>query len=210
MTAVVTAASAGLLSCRACHLVSRPVADLRHARCPRCGAPVSPRKPDSIARTWCFLIAATVLYIPANVLPVMDTSSLFQAQQDTIWSGVRFLWSDGSYITASIVFFASIVEPVLKLVALALLALTVQRGWSLFPQRNAATIYRIVHVVGRWSMLDIFVVTILVALVQSPTLAEIKVGPGAIAFAAVVVLTMFAAMSFDPRLLWDARRPDER
>ena len=201
--AAITAANAGLLSCPACSLVSRPSPAHADARCPRCGAHVHLRKPDSIARTWAFLIAAYALYIPANVLPIMNTSSLFNAQRDTILSGLIFLWNSGSWATAALVFFASIVEPLLKLIALTWLVLSVQLGSTSPPQRRAR-VYRLVKAVGRWSMLDIFVVTLLVALVQIESIAEIKAGPGAFAFGAVVVLTMFAGFSFDPRLLWDA------
>jgi paraquat-inducible protein A len=203
-----TASDAGLLSCPACELVSRPppeAADVfaaATARCPRCGAGVHPRKPDSIGRTWAFLIAAFVLYIPANALPIMDTSSLFDAQRDTILSGVVYLWTTGSWVTALIVFIASIVTPLLKLVTLSALVISVQRKSTWRPHLRAR-LYRVVSLVGRWSMLDIFVVAVLVALVQIQSIAVITAGPGAFAFGAVVVLTMFAAFSFDPRLIWD-------
>ena len=207
--AYVTASAAGLLSCPACALVSRPPpAAARGAassapRCPRCGAGVHARKPDSIARTWAFVLAAFVLYIPANVLPIMDTSSLFDAQQDTILSGVIYLWKSGSWGTALIVFIASVVTPLAKLFALTALLLSVQ--WkSTWRPHVRAQFYRAVSLVGRWSMLDIFVVTVLVALVQLQSIAVITAGPGAFAFGAVVVLTMLAAFSFDPRLIWDA------
>lgn len=206
--AYVTAAAAGLLSCPACALVSRPPAAAHGsgspaARCPRCGAGVHARKPDSIARTWAFLLAAFVLYIPANTLPIMDTSSLFDAQQDTILSGVVYLWKSGSWGTALIVFVASVVTPLAKLFVLTALLLSVQ--WkSAWRPHVRAQLYRAVSLVGRWSMLDIFVVTVLVALVQLQSVAVITAGPGAFAFGAVVVLTMLAALSFDPRLIWDA------
>ena len=206
--AATTAAGAGLFSCPACALVSRPPrgsgAMLEHATvvCPRCGSGVHLRKPDSIVRTWAFLIAAFVFYIPANVLPIMDTSSLFNAQQDTIISGVVYLWTTGSWATALIVFIASIVVPVLKLIALTALVTSVQRK-STWRPHDRARLFRAVRFVGRWSMLDIFVVTVLVALVQIQSVAVIKAGPGALAFGALVVLTMLAAFSFDPRLIWD-------
>lgn len=176
------------------------------ATCPRCGAGVYSRKPNSIGRTWAFLIAALVLYIPANALPIMDTSSLFDAQRDTILSGVIYLWMTGSWVTALIVFIASIVTPLLKLVSLSALVISVQRK-STWRPHTRARLYRMVSLVGRWSMLDIFVVTVLVALVQIQSVAVITAGPGALAFGAVVVLTMFAAFSFDPRLIWDAAKP---
>ena len=207
----ITAADAGLLACPACALVSRPPAGAFDtgrplvtltARCPRCAAAVHLRKPDSIARTWAFLIGAYVLYLPANLLPIMDTSSLFDAQQDTILSGVVYLWTTGAWITALIVFIASIVTPLTKLIILTALVISVQRKSTWRPHARAM-VYRVVSLVGRWSMLDIFVVTVLVALVQIQSVAVVSAGPGAFAFGAVVVLTMFAAMSFDPRLIWD-------
>jgi paraquat-inducible protein A len=202
-----TAARAGLFVCHDCGLLSKPAAHVHEGRCPRCGAGLHFRKPGSIARTWAFVIAAMILYIPANLLPVMDTSSLFGAQTDTILSGVVYLWTSGSWPLAVIVFIASIAVPMLKIIALIFLVLTAQLRWRWLPERRTR-IYRLVELVGRWSMLDIYVITILVALVQFNALATIKAGPGAIAFGAVVVLTMFAAMSFDPRLIWDAVEAD--
>jgi paraquat-inducible protein A len=202
-----TAARSGLFVCHDCGLLSKPASHAHDGRCPRCGSHLHFRKPGSIARTWAFVIAAVILYIPANLLPVMDTSSLFGAQTDTILSGVVYLWTSGSWPLAVIVFIASIAVPMLKIIALTFLVLTAQLRWRWLPERRTR-IYRLVELVGRWSMLDIYVITILVALVQFNALATIKAGPGAIAFGAVVVLTMFAAMSFDPRLIWDAMEPD--
>ncbi|MFM0334553.1 PqiA/YebS family transporter subunit [Paraburkholderia strydomiana] len=202
-----TAARAGLFVCHDCGLLSQPASHAHEGHCPRCGAGLHFRKPGSIARTWAFVIAAVILYIPANILPVMDTSSLFGAQTDTILSGVVYLWTSGSWPLAVIVFIASIAVPMLKILALIFLVVTAQLRWRWLPRRRAR-IYRLVELVGRWSMLDIYVITILVALVQFNALATIKAGAGAIAFGAVVVLTMFAAMSFDPRLIWDAMEPD--
>ena len=132
----------------------------------------------------------------------MRTTTLFDAQEDTIMSGVVFLWMDGSWPIAGIVFIASIVVPMLKLIALSLLLISVQRR-SLWRPLQRARLYRLVEFVGRWSMLDIYVVTLLVGLVQIQSLALIVAGPGVVAFGAVVVLTMLASMSFDPRLIWD-------
>jgi paraquat-inducible protein A len=207
--AFITAAEAGLLGCPTCHLVCRPVAGARAPMCPRCGAFVFARKPASLARTWAFLAACYLLYIPANVLPIMDTSSLFGAQRDTIMSGVIFLWDSGSWATAAVVFIASIVQPIFKLVVLTYVAFCVGKGRVRNPMQQAR-MYRFVHLIGRWSMLDIYVVVLLVALVQSPTLAEIKAGPAAIAYGALVVFTMLASQSFDPRLIWDAARGTAR
>jgi paraquat-inducible protein A len=181
--------------------VHRPAAGEHHLACARCGASLHFRKPDSIARSWALLIAAYVLIVPANVLPVMETGSLFGSEADTILSGVMYLWTSGSWPLALIVFIASIAVPFSKLAALTYLLLSVQRRSSGRCASHAA--YRLVEFVGRWSMLDIYVVAVIVALVQLQALATILPGPGAIAFGGVVVLTMFAAMSFDPRLIWD-------
>lgn len=202
MSAPTTAKAAGLFTCLECGMLSRPARGKSSGLCPRCGSPVHTRKPDSIQRTWAYLVAAYALYIPANVLPIMDTNSLFGTQQDTILSGAIYLWTTGSWAVSLLVIFASVVEPLVKLVALTYLLVSVQRG-STWNPRFRSRMYRLVDVVGRWSMLDIFVVTILVALVQIQSLAEIRAGPGALAFGAVVVLTMLAALNFDPRLIWD-------
>ncbi|RKE39458.1 paraquat-inducible protein A [Paraburkholderia sp. BL23I1N1] len=202
-----TAAGCGLMVCHSCGLMSKPAAHAHEALCPRCGARVHFRKLDSIARTWAFLIAAMILYIPANVLPVMHTSSLFGAQKDTIMSGVVYLWTSGSWPLAAIVFIASVVVPMLKILALVYLVASTQFHSRWQPQQRTR-IYRLVEFVGRWSMLDIYVITMLVALVQFNALATISAGPAAVAFGAVVVLTMFAAMSFDPRLIWDTVEKD--
>ncbi|GAB7548990.1 paraquat-inducible protein A [Cupriavidus sp. 8B] len=198
----VSAARFGLALCHSCGLLARLKPSAEHAHCPRCGASLHLRKPGSLARTWALLIAAIVMYIPANVLPVMDTSSLFGAQRDTILSGVVYLWASGSWPLAVVVFVASIAVPMLKILALLYLVISVQRRSRWLPSQRAR-IYRIVEFVGKWSMLDIYVITILVALVQFDALATVKAGPAALAFGAVVVLTMFAAMTFDPRLIWD-------
>jgi paraquat-inducible protein A len=207
-TSALTASRAGLFVCHECGLLSKPAsAHVHEGACPRCGAALHFRKPASFARTWAFVLSAIVLYIPANLLPVMDTSSLFGSQTDTIMSGVVYLWTSGSWPLAIIVFIASVAVPMLKILSLLFLVTTAQFRWRLLPHRRTS-IYRVVELVGRWSMLDIYVITILVALVQFNALATIKAGAGAIAFGAVVVLTMFAAMSFDPRLIWDALESD--
>ena len=205
-----TAADAGLLACEACTLVSRlppSASDESSIRCPRCGGHLHVRKPESIRRVWGFLIAAYMLYVPANVLPIMNTSSLFGAQNDTILSGVVYLWQTGSFGTAAIVFIASVVVPIAKLVVLTYLVISVQRRSTWRPLLRSR-LFMIVGFIGRWSMLDIFVVAVLVALVQIKAVAQIEAGPAAVAFGAVVVLTIFAANSFDARLIWDPIRPD--
>ena len=202
-----TAASAGLLLCETCDLLCAPGAG-DHGRpgaagnCPRCAAPLHGRKPDSIARTWAFLLSAYLLYIPANLLPIMQTRSLFGLQDDTIISGVVFLWQSGSWPLALLVFGACIVVPLFKLLALTALLILAQRRSTWHPYQRAR-LYRLIEVIGRWSMLDIYVVALLVALVQIRSFAAISAGSGAVAFGAVVVLTLMASHSFDPRLIWD-------
>ena len=197
-----TAREAGLLNCHVCGQLSRQPAGGGSLRCPRCRAPLHMRKPASLATTWALVLAASILYVPANLLPMMTTASLLGSQEDTILSGVIFLWQSGSWPLAAVVFFASVMVPLLKIIALVYLAASVQRRSRLrLVQR--ARLFRMVEFVGRWSMLDIYVITLLVALVRFQGLATIQAGPAAVAFGAVVVLTMFAAMSFDPRLIWD-------
>jgi len=204
MTAAMTAAELGLLSCHTCRLVSRPARGLGEMGCPRCGAALHLRKPASVSRSWALLVAAVILYIPANLLPMMKTSSLFGSQSDTIMSGVVYFWTSGSWYLALIIFFASVMVPLLKMIALALLLVSVQRRSRWQPEQRAR-LYRLVEFVGRWSMLDIYVVAVIVALVQLKAIATIQPGAGAVAFGAVVVLTMFSAMAFDARLIWDTR-----
>ena len=197
-----TAAEAGLLSCHACGLLHRPAGHAHGLLCTRCGAALHTRKPDSVRRTWALLIAAYILIVPANLLPVMISGSLFGSETDTIMSGVVYLWVDGSWPLAAILFIASIAVPFSKLIALTYLLVSVQRRSVLVP-RQRTRLYRVLEFVGRWSMIDIYVAALLTALVQFGGLMSIRAGPGAIAFGAVVVLTMFAAENFDPRLIWD-------
>jgi paraquat-inducible protein A len=202
-----SAAALGLCSCHVCSEVSRPKSP-GAAYCPRCGASLHFRKAGSVARCWAFLVAAYILYIPANLLTMMETGSLISYRKDTIISGVVHLWKSGSYMIAVIVFAASIMIPLLKLISLTLLLVSVQRK-SKWRPRQRTQLYRLVEGVGRWSMLDIYVVTLLAALVQLGAMAIVKAGPAAVAFGAVVILTMFASMSFDPRLIWDPLHDEE-
>jgi paraquat-inducible protein A len=204
---VLTARKAGMIACSVCHLLCAaipPEPTARAAKCPRCGATLYSRKPDSIARTWALVISACIFYIPANVLPMTTVTSLGMVQSDTIMSGVIYFVQSGSWPIALIIFIASVFVPLLKLFILSYLLLSVQRR-SHFRPKDRTRLYLITEAVGRWSMLDIFVVTILVALVNLGALATIQAGPAALFFAAVVVITMLAAMSFDPRLIWDAK-----
>ncbi|WP_159875612.1 MULTISPECIES: paraquat-inducible protein A [Aquitalea] len=205
-----SAASQGLWTCHGCGLlcrVGKTQAD-RASCCPRCGAGLHRRKPHSLQYAWAFLLAAIVCYIPANLMPIMLTEMLSGTQRDTIMSGVAYLWRNGSWPLALVVFIASVLVPLLKILSMLLLLLTVH--WrSRWAPRQRTRLYRLLEVVGPWSMLDIYVVGLLVALVQLQSLATIKAGPGAVAFGAVVVLTMLSAMHFDPRLIWDVFEDDD-
>lgn len=187
-----------LLGCDDCGQVSHGLAD-----CPRCGARLKHRKPQSMRRTWALLAAAAVLYVPANMLPVLDVVQLGQGQPSTILAGVKELGITGQWPLAALVFVASVAVPVLKIGGLALLLIaTHRRARGNLGERTL--LYKIVEAAGRWSMIDVFMISILTALVQMGTLATISPGPGVLCFCAVVVLTMLAAHSFDPRLMWDA------
>lgn len=197
-----SAAVQGLCSCHICNLVSRREPASDKAFCPRCGASLNFRKPNSVSRCWALLIAAYILYIPANLMTIMETGSLISYRKDTIVTGVVHLWKTGFWVIAIVVFIASVMIPLLKLISLTLLLVSVQRRSKWHP-RELTSLYRLLEFVGRWSMLDIYVVTLLAALVQLGAMAVVKAGPGAVAFGAVVVLTMFATKQFDPRLIWD-------
>ena len=195
----VTAREQGFALCEVCGRLGK-IAE--GERCRRCGALLHQRRPLSLQRSWALLIAAYALYLPANLLPIMETQSLFGVQSDTIMSGVAFLWHSGSWVLALVVFSASIVVPLLKLLSLTALLISVQRPHP-GPALPRARLYRLLELIGRWSMLDVYVVAILVALVQAQSLATMAPGAGVLPFAAVVVLSMLATMAFDPRLIWD-------
>ncbi|MEO6268766.1 MAG: paraquat-inducible protein A [Lautropia sp.] len=190
----------GMIRCHHCDTVWQDAND--GEPCGRCSAPLHSRKPDSLGRTWALLVTAAMLYLPANMLPVMTTESLFRTQQDTILSGVIYFWVSGDWVLAATIFIASFLVPLFKLSSLVLMTTMAQQrsSWAR-PQRTR--LYRIVEVIGRWSMLDVFVVALLAGLVRMQGFAEITAGPGIASFGAVVVLTMLASISFDPRLGWD-------
>lgn len=202
--AVITAASLGLKACPHCATVWRDAKD--DEACGVCGTHLHRRKPDSLNRTWALLVAACILYIPANLLPVMVTKSLFGTQQDTILSGVIYFWVSGAYGLAAIVFIASFLVPLFKLTVLMTLLISVQRR-STWRQPERVKLYRIIETIGRWSMLDVFVVSLLAGLVQIQGFAQVTAGVGIAAFGGVVVLTMAASLSFDPKLIWDTAEP---
>lgn len=198
----------GLVSCHDCRLLVKAESlPPGQPRCPRCGAVLHARKPDSIARAWAFLLAAVIMYIPANILPMTVTSALGSVQPDTIMSGVIYFIHSGSWEIAVVIFIASIFVPMVKLAILVFLLLSVQLRWRWRP-RDRTVLYRLTELVGRWSMVDVYVVTILVALVKLGAVASIEAGPAAVFFACVVVLTMLAAESFDPRIIWDVIEED--
>jgi paraquat-inducible protein A len=206
MTAIVaTAMQQRLQSCESCGLLSRPASG--RGRCPRCGIELEFRKTDSIQRTWAFLIAAAICYLPANLLPVLTTYTAAGTESDTIIQGVVLLWSPTGWPLSLIVLVASILIPSAKIGALGYLLLSVQRG-TVAHGADRARLYRIVGLVGRWSMVDVFVDTFTAALVQLQPLMSVSPAPGLLFFAAVVVLTMLAVESFDPRLIWDAGGED--
>jgi paraquat-inducible protein A len=217
MNALPRAIDLGLIGCPVCGLVCRTLpGDVQldgdgvddEMACPRCRANLRRRKTNSYARTWALLIAGFLLYIPANVLPIMRTASIGDIDDNTIISGVVELWVKGSPDLAVIVFTASILVPMLKFLALGTLLVSSQRGsdWAR-PQR--AKLYRLVELIGYWSMLDVFVVALLTALVRFSVLSRVEPLPGVIFFGLTVVLTMLASISFDPRLIWDGRNTDD-
>lgn len=195
------ALDAGILVCHECQQLNRPPAG-QPPRCRRCGARLHGRRPNSIARTWALLLSAALLYIPANLLPIMSVHMLGRGSPATIMGGVIELIQAGMLPIALVVFVASILVPSFKLLGIALLLYSVQRHQVMSP-RQRILMYRFIEWIGRWSMLDIFVIAILVALVSFGNLASIEAGAGALAFAVVVILTMLAAITFDPRLIWD-------
>jgi paraquat-inducible protein A len=202
LKAPATGRSMGLLVCLQCRATVRAL-DVQFPRCPRCYAHLYQRKPHSLALTAALLVCAAILYIPANLLPVMYTRTIFDDEKDTIMSGVLVLLHSGSWPIAVLVFIASIVVPLLKIVSLGVVLFSAWRHSPRFRTQRSE-LYRMVEFIGRWSMLDVYAISLLVALVQIRSLALVAVGWGALAFGAVVVLTLFAARTFDERLLWDA------
>lgn len=198
-----TTITLGLISCHQCGKLWE--AANQGEPCAHCNAALHSRKPDSVNRTWALLIAACIMYIPANMMPVMITSTFFESHPDTILSGIIFFWVTGEWGLAALVFVASFLVPLLKLTSLFILLISVQQK-SIWRQLERAKLYRLIELIGRWSMLDVFVVSLLVGLVQMQGFAQINAGVGIVAFGAVVVLTMLASISFDPRLIWDTEQ----
>ena len=176
--------------------------ELEQTTCTRCGTKVRQRIPNSIQKTLALLVTATILYIPANFLPMMETVSLGDSIESTIISGIILMWQDGAYPVAIVVLLASVVIPVLKIAVMFWLCYLTTLPLSERSQ-HGTWIYPVVDWIGRWSMVDVLVVAILAALVRFDALVGVYPGMGTFVFACVVIITMLAAMSFDPRLLWD-------
>ncbi len=205
---VQTAMEANLAMCHDCgllvHLPHGDDHDDDHpdGACPRCGSHLHMRKPYSLQRTWALVIGAFILFLPANLLPIMKVTTLGRGEASTIMEGVMHLLHGGMWPLALVVFVASIFVPLMKMIAIVYLLVSVQRGSAWRPGERTR-MYRLTEILGRWSMVDIYVVTILAALVHAGALAQVDAEPGAIFFGATVVVTMIAAESFDPRLIWD-------
>lgn len=207
MSQLITARQAGLIACHFCDTLSQLPEDIDDEsktvlHCPCCQSEIHPRIPNSLSKTWALLIAAIILYIPANTLPIMTVTYWGDGQPDTIMSGVVHLMDSGMWPLALLIFIASIFIPILKLLILTGLMLSIKLKMQWKP-KDRTQLYRITEFVGRWSMVDVFVIGILVTLVQFGNTASVTPGIGALSFAAVVILTMFAAHTFDPRLIWD-------
>lgn len=203
-----TAMQAGLQSCGTCALLSRPTHGAERGLCPRCGDELTFRKPYSLQRTWAYLVAAAICYVPANLLPVLTTTTPEGTESDTILQGVALLWSPAGWPLSLIVLCASIVIPSVKILAMGYILVSVGRG-SVANTVQRIRLYRTVELIGRWSMVDVFVDTFTAALVQLQPLMSVSPAPGLFFFAAVVVLTMLAVDAFDPRLIWDADSANE-
>lgn len=198
---VINAKDQDIAGCHICGLAVK-MNHQSHVECPRCGSAVHFRKPDSVNRAWAFLIAAFIMYIPANTEPMMRTTSLGSESADTIMSGVIYFLSHGDWHLAVVIFAASVMLPLLKIIAIGYILISIQRG-STRRKMEKTSLYRIAEILGKWSMLDIFVVGLMVMLVQLGNLTTIDPGPACIAFALVVILTMFAEEALDPKLIWD-------
>lgn len=200
-TNLITAQEAGLVACTGCGSVHTQ----EPSKCTRCGSRLRSRDDQSLQKVWAFLIAGMIAYLPANIYPMLRTKTLFSYSEDTIVGGVIALFKYGNYGVAAVVFVASVLIPIGKFIAVGYLTISVQLR-SQSHQHEKHRLYEVVEFIGRWSMIDVFVVAILSALVQLGGLATIKPGIAAVSFALSVVFTMLAAQSFDSRLIWDSDR----
>src|SRR5258705_1768482 len=196
--APMTAMQQGLQSCEGCGLLSRPAPGENEGRCPRCDEELTFRKPGSYQRTWAYLIAAAICYVPANMLPVLTTTTAAGAESDTIMQGVVLLWSPTGWPLSIIVLVASIMIPSAKILALGYLLITSQRG-SIENNEQRVRLYRMIEFIGRWSMVDVFVDTFTAALIQLQPLMSVEPGPGLIFFAAGVGFTLLPVWHLHPR-----------
>ncbi len=199
----VSAREIGLVSCHVCRAVHPKSSEA----CTRCGTKLRSRKPLSLQRTWAFLLVGIFAYIPANILPIMQTQWLGGSSKDTIISGVIALAESGSIFVALVVFVASVCIPVIKFIVVTGLALSLQHRWQ-WSEHQMHRLHALTELIGRWSMIDVFVVAVLAALIQLGVFLSITPGPGIVAFAFSVVFTMLAANSIDTRLIWDAKKDD--
>lgn len=200
-----TAKQMDMVACHYCGKVWKLPQPEQH--CLHCDGVLHKRNPNSLQHSWAYLIAACVMYIPANLMPIMITNTFFESERSTILEGVVLFWLTDEKLIAVIIFIASFMVPLLKIFSMFLLLITVQRGsvWALKPRTR---LYQLLEFIGRWSMLDVFVVALMVGLVQIPGFASIEPGFGVVAFSAFVVLTMLSSINFDPRLMWDARNKE--
>ncbi|HEY9104168.1 paraquat-inducible protein A [Chitinimonas sp.] len=200
----------GVVSCMACGMVcADEEAACDNLSCPRCHSALCRRRPNSVGRAAAFLLAGMICYLPANLLPVMYTSRFGRGNESTILSGVLEFWHDGAWDIALLIFVASVAVPCTKFLAMSLLLYTGQRR-STWAMVERARLYRLVELIGYWSMLDVLVVALVAALVQFKSLSYAEPRVGILFFGLVVIFTMLSTLSFDPRLIWDGETPDER
>ncbi len=201
-----TARRAGFVLCRECRMLTVQKETATKNHCPRCGARLHSRKPESLTRTWALLITSVIFLFPANFLPIMTVITLGDTAPNTIMEGIQFFIQSGDYLIAFLIFFASVLVPIFKVIGIMLVLLSIRRKWEGWL-RHKTLMFRIIRFIGRWSMLDIFVIALMVAIVEFGTLNSIHAAPAATYFAAVVVCTMLAANTFDTRLIWEDAEP---
>ncbi|MGW8194219.1 MAG: paraquat-inducible protein A, partial [Desulforhopalus sp.] len=201
---VETAREAGLIRCHDCGKLSMDmgVGEDEILRCPRCRAVLHSRKPGSMSRTWALVLAAGVLYLPANILPMMRVTFMGNPDDSTILDGIVYFFQTGEYLVGGIILTASVLVPLFKILGIILILLSVHFRWTTWL-RHKTVMFRMIEFIGRWSFLDVFVIALLGAMVKFGALTTIEADPAAPFFTAVVVATMFAALSFDPRIMWD-------
>lgn len=197
-----TALASGLIQCPDCHFLTKKRDRATKTRCPRCNAKFCFETSASLTRTWALLISSLILLFPANLLPIMTVTYLGDKEPNTIMDGIEHFMQSGSYFIALLIFVASILVPVFKITGMILIMISIRKKWKTWL-RHKTLMFRIIKFIGRWSMLDIFVIAIMVALVNLGTLTTIVPAPAATYFAGVVVLTMVAANTFDSRLIWE-------